>query len=185
VEAEPVSIAEVARGPRPPVTAAAILKRAYEAAASQKLKHVQVPNYGEPVSELWLTFRFVADYDELRESITRALKRKGFSPARRDVQIAIETFKCAAVGSYAVIDGVQHDIGAPLGLELFEALGRPGGQTPANDDQAIALLFHRNQQPSTTVLMSVFADLDVWMKSGGVDAESDAAGESLPAMPPA
>jgi hypothetical protein len=94
------------------------------------------------------------------------------------VQIALETFKTAAVGSYAVIDGVQHDLGVPLGLDLYEALGRPGGHAPSNDDQAIAVIFHRGQLPSTTVLMSVFSQLDQWMQRGGRDAEEDAAGES-------
>jgi hypothetical protein len=171
------SLIQVVEGPQPTPTVADILRRAYEdAQANRTPKDITIPGWGEPVSELHVTFHMVDDYEDLRRGIVKTINRKGLRPGQRDVRVAMETLKVAALGSYALVKGEKHDLSEPLGLALYDALGGPGAigdARPTNDSQAIFMLFHQ----STTMIMGAFTELDMWIKRGGRDAEEEALGE--------
>jgi hypothetical protein len=174
VSDDPTSIADVIEGPEPTKPVAAILRAAFEQVADEKPpKAIQLFGYGEPKSELWVTFRMVDDYDQVSETLTPVLKQRG-PKKQRIINVGLETLLMAAEGSYAVIDGEQFDIGCPLGIPLYEHLGLfPDRPTPANDRQAAWLLFKSNKLRVANAFMAY----DAWVKAGGVDVEEEALGE--------
>jgi hypothetical protein len=174
IESAEPTIDEVVDGPEPQRSVADILRGAYEEVAEQREpKAIQLFGYGEPDSELWVTFRMVDDYDEVNERLSPVLKQRG-PKKNRLVNVGLEALLMAAVGSYAVIDGEEHDIGAPLGLELYDHLGlNPDKPRPASDRQAAWLLFKANKLRVANAFMAY----DAWVKAGGVDVEEEALGE--------
>lgn len=175
-ELEAPTVGQVADGPQPVRTPADILRAAYEdAAAEVEPKDIQIRGYGEPDSELHVLYRMLDDYAEVR-GLTLAQARQKVKPAVRDVEMAIDTLHMASVGSYALVNGERHDIGVPLGLELYNYLFPDDGSgktRPGNDRQAIIMLYHGKTLPITLA----YTELDAWIKNGGVDAEEQALGE--------
>lgn len=168
------TIPEVVEGPEPAKPVADILREAFETVAEEKPpKAIQLFGYGEPVSELWVTFRMVDDYDELTETLGPVMKQRG-PKKQRVVNIGLETLLMAAVGSYAVVDGTEYDIDCKLGLELYAHLGlNPSSPQPGNDRQAAWLLFKGNKLRVADAFMAY----NNWVKAGGVDVEEEALGE--------
>src|ERR1700729_1040231 len=102
VSADPTSIVDAIEGPEPVRPVADILRAAFEQVAEQREpKAIQLFGYGEPKSELWVTFRMVDDYDEVRDRLTPVLKQRG-PKKQRVVNVGLETLLMAAEGSYAV-----------------------------------------------------------------------------------
>ncbi len=158
-----------------PQSAAAILRTAHaRARAERKPKDIVIPGYGEPESELHVEYRAIEDYEEVRNELTRSLK-KGQRQALAEIEVGKQTLLLAATGSYALVGGERVDTGCALGLALHGYLF-PDGQVlqdgappvhPTNDGQALVCLYHLN----TTVLMAHYRMLDMWMLSGGYESE--------------
>lgn len=163
-----------ADGVQESLSPAAILLAGYrDAQANREPKDMILHGFGEPVSELHVQFRVLDDYEEVRTTIREALSAKGLSAGQREVRIGIETLLMAACGSYAIVNGARHEIGHPLGLELYDYLFPEDGQArPMTDSQAVVLLFHSN----TTLIMTTYAELDMWLKRGGREAEDEVLG---------
>ena len=168
------TLAETAAGSPPQRSAADILRAGYEKSKGNRaLKRIQLAGYGEPDAELWVTFRCLSDYGEVRDGVTATAKRRHATQAALEIATSLDTLRMAAVGSYAVIDGEEVDIGLPLGLPLYHHLFGTPTPGPENDNQAITLLFHEN----TTVIVARGLELDRWMTAGGPEDEQ-ALGES-------
>lgn len=176
-EHESPTVAQVAEGPQPVRSPADMLRAAYEAAvADVEPKDIQVLGYGEPDTELHVLYRMLDDYEEVRQGLRPSRAERNKSQARKEIEVAIDTLLLASVGSYALIGGEQHDIGQPLGLGLYEYLFPDDGSgkaRPGNDRQAVIMLYHGK----TLRIASDAAELDQWIKAGGVDAEELALGE--------
>lgn len=169
-DASNITLGDVAQGPQPIESVADILRAGYEQAkAQQEPKDMVLPGYGEPVSELHILFRHIPDYEELRNDLRKTLK-KGMRGAALEMALGKETLRLASTGSYALVNGERKELGQPLGLALYAALGLPPG--PQTDGEAIHLLFHED----TTVMMTRYAELDQWIRRGGREAEDELLG---------
>lgn len=168
------TIPEVVEGEPPAKSVADLLRDAYsDAGSSREPKAIQLFGYGEPDMELWVTFRMVDDYDKIQEHLAPIMKRGG-PKQQKIVNLGLETLVMAAEGSYAVINGARHDIGARLGVELYDQLGlNPGSPHPGSDRAAAFLLFKENKFR----VADAFMTYNRWVKRGGVDAEDEALGE--------
>lgn len=156
-------------------TVADLLRQGYqEAQQAREPKDIVLHGYGEPVSELHVTFRCLDDYEEVRDALREALKKQGLKPAQRELAAGIETLALAATDSYALINGERHELGLPLGLALYDHLfpATDGSARPMNDAQAITMLFHSKTMP----IMTAYAELDQWIRRGGRDAEEETLG---------
>lgn len=171
------TIGQAVEGPQPTLSVAELLRAAYEdAAAAREPKDIQIYGYGEPDTELHVLLRMVDDLEEISDALRPAMRRKGVKPTQRQLDVAIDTLLLASVGSYAVVNGERHDLGVPLGLELYDQLFPDDGSgkpRPATDRQAVVLLFHNKTLPIATA----FVAYDNWVKAGGVEAEEEALGE--------
>lgn len=176
-EQEAPTVGQVAEGPQAALTPADTLRAAYEAAtATVEPKDIQVRGYGEPASELHVLYRMLDDYAEVRDGLRGARGRGKVQPATRELEMAMDTLHMASVGSYALVNGERHEIGHPLGLELYNYLFPDDGSgkaRPGTDRQAIVMLYHGKTLPITLA----YTELDQWIKNGGVDAEELALGE--------
>jgi hypothetical protein len=150
-----------------------VLRAGYDEAAQKRPERdVVIPGYGEPNSELHILYRSIDDYEDVRNETRKALAKKALSPAKREMELGKQTLLAASTSSYALIKGVRHEIGLPLGLELYAQMfpNRPG---PGTDGEACILLFHGK----TSVMMNQYANLDQWMRKGGLDDPEEMLGE--------
>ena len=169
-----VRIAQVAEGPQPTLSVADLLRKGYnDAAAAKPPKDILIPGYGEPDTELHGLFRILDDYEEVRDGLKESMRQRNVKPAQRELEGGMDTLLMASIGSYAVVNGQRHEIGHPLGVELYDYLfPDDGSPRPGNDRQALVLLFHRKTMP----IMTAYMELDQWIRRGGVDAEEESLG---------
>lgn len=162
------------RGPVAPTPSVAQhLRDSANRARQHKTRSMRLPDY----DGLYVTFRALDDYREVRAAIREVLKRRGVRPEDREVEIAIETLLLASTGSYAEIDGRRHDIGLPLGVELYDYIWPAEGEDevrPSSDSQAVVLLFGSN----TVQITAMAAELDMWFKDTGRLVDEELLGNS-------
>jgi hypothetical protein len=111
-------------------------------------------------------FRALDDYSEVRAIVMRHTKVADV--AQQELYVAADTLLAASVGTFAMQDGVRHDLSLPLGRGLAAYLGYEGLES---DRQALFAVF-----PATISVMTLFAEYDLWMKASGVTVDEDLAG---------
>lgn len=171
------TLTDVAQGPADPQTPAQLLRAAFEEAQqARKVKEMALPAFGGPDSDrrLIVEYRALSDYTELRGEIQKTMKTKGRAktPAQKEMILGRETLRLASTGSYALINDERVEIGHPLGLELYAYLFGANANGPQGDHEAIHLLYNGD----TTVMMTQYAELDQWIRNGGVEAEEETLG---------
>lgn len=133
-----------------------------------------------PGSEnLYIVFRPIDDFGEFKSAIA-ADELSLLDENGQEIAAYTRTLVASSIGSYAVIDGKRHEIGFPLGAQLYEFIygesAAPDG-LPLSDTEAVALMFQGD-----TVSMAMFArKLSVWQKLQQALVESES-GESFAAI---
>jgi hypothetical protein len=179
----PARLADVAAGPAPDLSPAEALRAAHEKAKITRrgTKKAMLVGYGEPATELWVTFRYLTDYKEVRNELRKALNKRGMDGADQELAIAVETLLMAAEGSYAIINHQQVDIGEPLGLGLYEYLGldKDAPARASTDREALYRLFtaKEDEGPNTLLITTIAAEFDAWVRRGGPE-DDEVLGES-------
>lgn len=159
-------------GVTPTPSVAEHLRESFRRRQGNKTKDVKIPGY----DGLYVTFRALDDYTEVREAIKDIARKRGIPEGDREVELAVQTLLLAAVDSFAIINGERIDIGQPLGLGLYDYIfpeEDEGEERPMTDAQAVIALFD-----NTMALMVTAATLDQWFRGEGVDTEEELLGES-------
>ena len=150
------------------------LRDSAKKARENKTIDLPIPDF----AGLYVTFRALSDYSEVRSALVKVLKKKGLSAADRDVEVSVETLLMSSVSSYALVDDVRHEIPGrpPLGRALYDELFPPERDDeirPENDQQAVLWLFGQNTVQITTLA----AQLDLWFKNTNLKLDEDLLGE--------
>jgi len=148
----------------PANTLQAELRAARARAMHKHTRDFAIPGYG---GRLWGTFRALDDYAEVRKIVLE--HRRVPDEAEGEVLIAADTLVKSCDSVYAVRHGERTDLGMTLGRQLAEFLGEP----VENDRQAIFAIF-----PDTLTVMSLYGEIDRWIRAVGVEADEETAGKS-------
>jgi hypothetical protein len=160
---------------RPTPSVAEHLRKSFRAKQGNKIESFPIAGY----DGLFVTFRALDDYAEVRNATVEVVKRRGVPEAEREIEIGIETLKLSSIGSYAIIDGQKIDIGLPLGVDLYDYIfaADPDADDapehrPQTDNEAIILLFD-----NTMALMLLASRLDRWFKGEAISTDEELLGE--------
>lgn len=160
---------------RPTPSVAEHLRNSFRERQGNKVESFPIAGY----DGLFVTFRALDDYAEVRNAVGEVVKRRGVPEAEREIEIGIETLKLSSIGSYAMIDGQKIDIGLPLGIDLYDYIFAADPDSddepthkPQTDNEAIILLFD-----NTMALMLLASRLDRWFKGEAVTTDEALLGE--------
>jgi len=148
----------------PANTLQAELRAARAHATRKHTRDFAIPGYG---GRLWGTFRALDDYADVRKIIVE--HRDHHDEAERELLMAADTLVKSCEGVYALRHGERTDLRMGLGQQLAEFLGEP----VENDRQAVFTIF-----PTTLAVMTLFGEVDLWIRAVGVQATEEAAGNS-------
>ena len=152
------------------------LRESFRQRQGNKTKDVRIPGY----DGLFVTFRALDDYTEVRDAIKDVARKRGISEGEREVEIAVRTLLLASVSSHAVINDRRVEIDLPLGLGLYDYIfpAEPGEEgdiipevRPESDTEAVVMLFD-----NTMALVVTAASLDQWFRGEGVDTDEEILG---------